>query len=338
MNTYTEAYEFLLSVIENIPYGVISISLEGNITMINEKALEYIAAEVDVKNILGTNILDHVEDIEGLADELVLCFEKRRHKFEVNEYLYNDRHLNINGMPILNGMLLSINDITENKQAQDAATLALLKAQEQERRRLAQEIHDGIGPLMSTIRLNLDAVKNELGDLPDKTLNKVNAMGELIQNVATDIRQISHALMPSALIDFGLPEALKSLSEKVTHSEILTVNFYHTGTDERFERKVELNLYRCAQELLNNSIKYAEAKTINIQLVQHNDMILLTVEDDGIGFDQNKIDYFLENGIGLRNINTRVTSLNGIFSIDTQKGKGVISTVEIPLTIATENP
>ncbi|MFT6021889.1 MAG: two-component system NarL family sensor kinase, partial [Saprospiraceae bacterium] len=203
--------------------------------------------------------------------------------------------------------------------------------QEQERHRLAQEIHDGIGPMMSTIRLNLDAVKRDLGDIPEKTLNKVNAMGDLIQNIATDIRQISHDLMPSALIDFGITEALNSLSQKINQSEMLTVNFYHIGIKKRLERRVEVNLYRIVQELLNNAIKYAKAKTINIQLVQRDNMIVLTVEDDGIGFDQNKIDEFLENGIGLRNINTRVTSLNGLFSIDTQKGKGVMSTIEIPV-------
>lgn len=327
MRTYTEAYEFLLSVIGNVPYGVIAIDMDGYITMLNDEALQNINIQLAVKKVLETNILDYVSNIPELEEELQNCFKKGRKAFELKGIFYHDKYLNFKIKPILNGMLISINDVTATKKAQDAATLALLEGQEMERRRLAKEIHDGIGPLMSTIRLNLDGVKTELAHTSSKTLQKVNNMGQLVQQVATDIRQISHALMPSALIDFGIVEAIEHLCSKIDDSEMLQIEFFHKGIDGRLAPNIELNIYRIIQELLNNSLKYAEAKYIQIQMVQRNKKIVLTVEDDGLGFDQNAI----PNGIGLRNIQTRVNLLNGYFTFDTQKGKGVFSTVEIPV-------
>lgn len=331
MNTYSKTYEFLLSVIRNVPYGVVAIDKAGDITMVNEQAAAFLSKDEKTESLLGKNITIYTNEFPELTAPLQRFLKKGKQAFEVSELLLDDRFLNITGTPIRNGMLLSFNDITENKNDKDEDTLALLKGQELERRRLAKEIHDGIGPLMSTIRLNLDAVKTELKDVPEKTLGKLDAMSELLQHAATDIRQISHDLMPSALIDFGLPEALNSLVRMMNDSEMLHVNFYHTGVTKRMKQKVEINLYRISQELLNNAIKYAKAKTINIQLVLRDDLLVLTVEDDGVGFDRNLIGHYLESGIGLRNIQTRVASLNGLFSVDTQPGKGVMSTVEIPL-------
>ncbi|MEM6965075.1 MAG: ATP-binding protein [Bacteroidota bacterium] len=329
MNTFTEAYEFLLSVVGNVPYGIIVVDLDGFITMVNEEALVNLSIEEETKTVLETNILAHIEDIDELKELLILCFNKGRKVFELSEIIHGEKVLDIIGKPILNGMLISINNVTATKKAQDEATLALIKGQEMERRRLAKEIHDGIGPLMSTIRLNLDAVKNELTDAPEKTVRKINNMSELVQNVATDIRSISHALMPGALVDFGLVEALKNLCSKATQSEVVEVNFYESGMSERLKTNIELNLFRIAKELLNNALKYAAAKNIDIQLIQRNEKIVLTVEDDGIGLDPKLIEEKMENGIGWRNINTRINSLGGDFSIETQAGRGVHFTVEI---------
>lgn len=332
MNTYTEAYEFLVSIMGSVPYGVIATDMEGYITMTNEQSLQSLGILLPIREVLETNISDYIEDIEELNEKLNKCFSKGREIFELNEIHYRDKYLSFHAKPIMNGMLLSVNDVTENKQARDAATIALLEGQETERQRLAKEIHDGIGPLMSTIRMNLDAVKTKLSDAPEKTQRQIGAMDELIQTVATDIRSISHSLMPGALIDFGLVQALKGLCDKINQSEIVKIEFHYRGFTDRLDSNVELNLYRIAQELINNALKYAQAKEIVVQLVKRKSEISLTVEDDGLGFDPNKLTNLLDTGIGMRNIKTRVDVLGGEFTIDTQVGKGVHATVEVKMT------
>lgn len=330
INSYTEMHDFMVSIIGNVPYGIIVIDLEGYITVLNQQAHQILQLTNTPQHHLETNILEILNDIVELQELMSTCIKKGRITFQLQEHPVHDQYLTITGKPILSGFLLTLNNVTQTKQAQDEATLALLNGQEMERRRLSKEMHDGIGPLMSTIRLNLDAVKKDLKDVSEKTKQKVETMSDLIKEVANDIRSISHALMPSALIDFGVVRALHNLCEKANKSELINIHFYHAVTTDRLPQNIELCLYRVGQELLSNSLKYAQAKEINIQLVQRNDKIILTVEDDGVGFDT-FINSSVSEGIGLQNIYTRVYSLNGQFIIDSQPKKGVHSTVEIPL-------
>jgi len=133
-------------------------------------------------------------------------------------------------------------------------------------------------------------------------------MEDLVQTVATDLRGISHALMPSAIVDFGLVTALQNLCMKANASEKVAVDFYHSGIKERLDSNMELGLYRITQELLK-----------------------LTVEDDGVGFEPKKLQELVDKGIGLQNIQTRVETLGGTVDIETQLGQGVMTTVEVPL-------
>lgn len=332
INTYTEAYEFLVSIMGSVPYGVIATDMDGYITMTNEQSLQSLGILLPIGKVLETHITEYLEDIQDLKEKLEKCFKEGREVFDLEEIHCGGKYLSFHAKPILNGMLLSVNDVTENKNARDAATLALLEGQETERRRLAKEIHDGIGPLMSTIRMNLDAVKSKLSDAPEKTQKQVGIMDELIQTVASDIRSISHDLMPSALIDFGLEQALQGLCNKISQSEVVKAEFHHRGFNKRLDSNIELNLYRIAQELINNALKYANAQEIVVQLVKRKNEIMLTVEDDGVGFDADKIENVLQSGIGMRNIKTRIEAMDGMFTIDTQPGKGVHATAEITLT------
>jgi signal transduction histidine kinase len=206
-----------------------------------------------------------------------------------------------------------------------------LEGQENERRRLAKDIHDGIGPLMSTIKMNIESCKKDMGDASEKTLKKMENVEELIQEVANDIRGISHALVPSALNDFGLISTLENLILKANHSETINIKFFNSGMNQRLDPLMELGLYRIIQELLNNALKYSKAKNITIQIIKHPKDITLTVEDDGVGFNKENMPELINSGIGLRNIETRTIAMGGVFSIDTSPGNGVMSTIEVPL-------
>jgi len=329
MDTINEAYELLYSVIENVPYGIMSINKTGEVLMTNEEALISLGIEESVDTVLNAELNLFIDDFHEL--KLLLDNFQKEGQVQLKEIYHKEKYLNISIKPSRNGLLLSINDITKQKLAKSEAMRALMEGQEMERLRLAKEIHDGIGPLMSTLKLHLDAIIEELANAPAKTKRKVDLMNELIQNVSTDIRSISHDLMPGALVDFGLIKALKNLCQRVNDSEKLEVSFYQKGIDKRLDQDQELNLYRIAQELLNNSLKYAKAKNIQIQIIRRRKgKIILTVEDDGIGCDLKNIS---SNGIGLMNIRTRVQSLGGLFFIESQIGKGLLATIEIPSVI-----
>lgn len=330
MKTYTEAYDFLLSVISNVPYGVIAIDMNAYITMINDTALENLGITKSPKETIETYLLEYFKKENELTELLNDCIKNGRKEFKIRESILNNKYLNIYGKPVLSGMLISFNDVTENKRAKDEATNALLKGQEMERIRLAKEIHDGVGPLLSTIKLNLDSVKKDISNASNKTLKKIDNMEELIVNVSSDIRNISHALMPSALVDFGLLKALQNHCEKLNNTAKINVNLHHKGLNDRLNQSIELNLYRIIQELINNAIKYAKAQNINIHIILHkNHTLLLSVEDDGLGFTP---DLLANNeGIGLKNVQTRVKAMKGIVNLDSQIGQGVNWTIEVPI-------
>mgnify|MGYP003872219555 CR=1 FL=1 len=228
----------------------------------------------------------------------------------------------------MNGMLYSINDVTNIKQAKNLSTLALIEGQELERHRLSKEIHDGVGPLMSTLKLHVDSIKSGWEKAPEKVVKKIEHIEDLLKTVSSDIRSISHDLMPSALIDFGLTKSLRNLCDNISSSKQVEVSFSQKGIKGRLDKEVELNLYRIAQELLNNALKYAKATDIKVQIYKNElDKIILTVEDNGIGCDLTKLE---SSGIGLQNLKTRTQLMNGVLDLNTQPGKGFSASIEIP--------
>jgi len=152
----------------------------------------------------------------------------------------------------------------------------------------------------------------------------------LVDYAVQETKAISQNLMPAALENYGLEKTLITLSEKISLSSKVTINFHSFNLDKRFKKNIEIGLYRIAQELTNNALKHSNAQEINIQLIQHKTSILLMVEDDGVGFEAVEEGNIM-TGSGLNNIITRVKSLHGTFSIDSSPGNGTIATVEIPL-------
>ena len=327
----TETYDFLASVIGNAPYGIITIDSDGLISICNQLALSQLGIEQRTKKVLKTLITDHLQKAPRLRKKIIQSLAKGRKPFNLNNIIVKDRNLSVKGRPIGDGMIITTADMTEAKAMERNMLKSMLEGQDNERRRLAKEIHDGIGPLMSTIKLNMDSIKKDMTDAPEKTLKKMDMIEELVRNIATDIRAISHALMPSALRDFGLIATLENLVMKANSAEMVTVELFDSNMERRLEESIALGLYRITQELLNNALKNAQAKNITIQLVKHPKHITLTVEDDGLGFDKEKLAERRDGGIGLRNIKARATAMNGTFNIDSSPGNGVTATLVVPV-------
>lgn len=327
----SETNDLIRSAITGVPFGIMVVDRRGAVIMCNATALRHLGVEGDPEALVRATLLSRLPEFPPLQDALE---EYRRHgtaTFELVKAPHRSRFLTITGRPIPRGMIITTSDLTPEVEREIAAVNAMVEGQEMERRRLAKEIHDGIGPLLSTLKLCLEGMKAHVGNrnIPFNQ-NYHNAL-DLLANVTRDIRDISHDLMPSSLLDFGLVSALENLCRKANQSGKVQVNFYYSGIEGRLDQAIELGLYRMAQELLSNVFKYANALTANVQLIKHPESIILMVEDDGAGFDRRQLRQLAHNGIGLKNIRTRARSLGGSFTLESHPGEGVLATIEIPV-------
>ena len=203
------------------------------------------------------------------------------------------------------------------------AARSLLQGQEEERTRLARDLHDGVGGLLSGVKLSMSNMKGNFFLSEENALAMNNVIMQLDQSIA-ELRRVSHNMMPESLIKYGLKEALENYCETLNISGKIKVQLQTYGMEERMEQSNEIVAYRMVQELLNNVIKHADAKNVLIQLVRKQDHFTLTVEDDGKGFDPKEI----SSGAGLQNIKARAEYLNGTLDIVSSRGEGTSVTIE----------
>jgi len=200
---------------------------------------------------------------------------------------------------------------------------AMISGEEKERKRLASEIHDGLSGMIAAIKMqfeNLRTDNNNVNKQYDTALAALDA-------TSFEVRRIAHNLMPHILVKYGLIEALSEYINNVRMSSKLNIVFTHTGFNNRLNSQAELSLYRSIQELINNVIKHAQASEVLLQLNLINGLILATIEDNGIGFETDKLNE--GNGIGLSNIKSRIEYLGGKFMIHSEKGKGSSFNIEL---------
>jgi len=201
---------------------------------------------------------------------------------------------------------------------------AILQGEEQERRRLARDLHDGLGGMLAGVKINLSG-KAENSSSPDQKEELQNIITQLDSSV-TELRRIAHNMMPVNLIKFGLQTALKDLCESLM-SEQTKIDFQAYGIDSNIPEQTQINIYRIVQEMLTNAVRHAEARNIMLQCSQNNNTFYITQEDDGKGFDIGAIDS--GKGIGLANIRNRVGFLKGKIDIESAKGEGTTINIEL---------
>lgn len=218
-----------------------------------------------------------------------------------------------------------------NEEHQLDLLTASVDAQENVRRQIGGDLHDDIGTLLSTTRLSLAQLGRQIKTLPETELH-FGQTNELLNQAISNVRRISKELMPSSLDEFGLGPAMEDFSEKLTISTGITVVFDSHGLrNQRFAPKIELILYRIIQELTNNSLKHANPSVINIDLFKVENTLNLIVKDDGQGFDMAEVMSNPGKGIGIRNIEGRLSIVNGKVDFDVAKGRGSKITIKVDL-------
>jgi len=209
---------------------------------------------------------------------------------------------------------------------------ASIEVQEKERRRIAKDLHDDVGAMLSTIKLGLNQIGWKVRNLEGVKEGVKETKGLLDDTIQT-IRRISKALLPATLEEFGLEEALKELCEKMDGaSEEIDVMFHNEGEITRLEIPKELALFRVTQEALNNALKHAEATLLEVVLEIRGEDLDLLIEDDGKGFDmvQMNAEQGSKKGLGLRNMESRVSLYGGKVTFDSAPGKGTRIKINMP--------
>lgn len=195
---------------------------------------------------------------------------------------------------------------------------AVIDAAESERRRIAKDLHDGIGQQLTGVKMAMQQLSGEN--------EKIKSIENIINETSLEVRSLSHRMMPKMLEEDGLLPALEDLFKKTFDLNNIRYEFNSIGLENRVSEKIELSVYRVVQEIVNNILKHAQASQIMIDVMRKTDKLIVLIEDNGKGFDPNK-----KSGLGLQNMETRLSTIGGKITIDSEIGKGSSFTINIPL-------
>jgi len=202
---------------------------------------------------------------------------------------------------------------------------AEIETLENERRRIAADLHDELGPLLSAVKLGI----NNLDTRVAEDLRQIERSSQHIDSIIKKLREISNDLMPNTLLRKGLRAALEEFIENSRQAYRLPVKFI-CDQELQLDQNKEINLYRIVQEIMHNTIKHAKASMLIIKISTQDNRLFLMSADNGIGFD-----YISKNhdnlGLGLRNLQSRTEVMGGEFTCNAEPGKGTAYTIEIPL-------
>jgi signal transduction histidine kinase len=207
------------------------------------------------------------------------------------------------------------------------AAKAVLEGQEEERKRVAKELHDGLGVLLSTASIHFSAIKDE----KPKNKDLIAKANELIHQATGDLREISHNIMPGLLTKFGFFEAVQELMDKVNDTEDINASYVINCDKIRLPENMEIMLYRIVQELVHNTLKHAQAKNILLDFSMTDSALSIIYSDDGTGFDLNE--KLEQKSIGLQSILSRIHFLNGQFTDNSTGRIGVHFEIVVPVNL-----
>ena len=204
---------------------------------------------------------------------------------------------------------------------------AVIHAQEEERKRIAKDLHDGIGQQLSGLKMGMQSLEKELEGKQAGQADRLRTLTDIVHQSAEEVRSISHQMMPRVLTELGLVPALQDMLSKSLDNSPIAYEFEHLNIDRRFDEKIELSLYRVCQELINNVIKHSHASKVHIQLLVNKAKVILIVEDNGQGMSDNTD----ISGHGLMNIKSRLSTIEGEVNYEKSPGSGTLATIRVPL-------
>ncbi|MFT6065774.1 MAG: signal transduction histidine kinase, partial [Polaribacter sp.] len=201
---------------------------------------------------------------------------------------------------------------------------ATIDGKESERKEIAETLHDSVSALLSSANLHLQATRKQFNG---KTPIEIDKTQQIIQEASYKIRDLSHTLVSSVLLKFGLNFAIKDIAEKYSNSQL------NIATDirniRRYHQNFEIKVYNITQEFINNILKHSKADNALIEFKEESNKLFITISDDGVGFDKTKIN--TKNGLGINQIDARIQMMKGRFQIESSKNNGTKISVELPI-------
>ncbi len=233
------------------------------------------------------------------------------------------------GLLFANVLIRYIDRINHNRRLlENRLMTAVLRTEEKGRSRFSKELHDGLGPLLSSAKMSLSALSTEKGGdsraLIDNTMY-------VIDEAIRSLREISNNLSPHVLNNFGLARGIQNFIDKSCAMHSTAIEFKTNLRTERFDSNIEVILYRVVCELINNSLKHSGCSRIELALILCGDVLQLDFSDNGRGFSPREM---MDCGMGLSNINSRIGSLNGSFDIESRDGEGMHAHVKVNIDSA----
>ena len=242
--------------------------------------------------------------------------------FLLNQYKLRQKNL---GLELSKQDLLQQQRLEKIKSESQIKILnATLDGKESERKEIAETLHDSVSALLSSANLHLQACKKQFNG---STPMEVDKSQSIINEASQKIRDLSHTLVSSILLKFGLAFAIKDFAEKYSNSQ-LQIDI-ETKYIKRYDQGFEIKLYNIIQEFVNNILKHSNASHASISLIEKNKKIILEIKDNGNGFDNSLIQE--KDGLGINQIDARIHMMEGKFIIETSKGKGTCINIELPV-------
>lgn len=325
------------SIFENIQDIYFETDIEGDIMEMSPSVKSMLFYKRE--DLLGENISRLYIKPEKVHDFFKQLFEKNKLiDYEVlvrdahDEYRYCAINCNIviGRTSKAKKIVGTIRDITERKKLERIILNKVIEAEEREKQRFAEDLHDGLGPLLSSIKIYVNMLQSK-NRSEEERVDLLKYTNELIDDAVSGTREIANNLMPSVLNDYGLVKAIDSFCRKIRLTKTIEIEF-DQNLEERLNQTVEIVLYRTVLELINNTLKHANASIIHINLVRKGMNLDFTYSDDGLGFDYNKLmSPEHARGHGLRNIINRLKSINGECKFISKEGEGALVKINLDL-------
>lgn len=313
--------------------------LKGNLIEVNQVAIDTLG--FSRQEMLKKNFKDlkTPKYFDTVGPNLKKIIENGRHVYETEHVSKDGKVISLEVKSrVINYLgqeaIISIaRETTERKAMERRILNAVIRAEEKERERISRDLHDGLGPLLSTIKLYVNEL--ESGDLENaEKVEMLKQTNELINDAISSTRSISNNLSPHLIMDFGLVKAVEAFCKKVNLAQKIRIEFSNNLENNRFDQTIEIVLYRVITELINNTMRHAQATKIEISLEKIEGVLQLTYLDDGIGFDKDVVLNNETGGMGMKNILSRLRSIDGNCRIHSRPGAGFLMVVEIePVTV-----
>ncbi|HET8859721.1 response regulator [Marivirga sp.] len=328
-----ETSEKLRIIADNVPAQIIHTDLDGNILEINQdsSALKMTSVGANISNFLPEDELKKFLHTMALVSET-----KKNHNIITRAFNFYENFQwfstvigSLHSKEQQSGFLMVSQDITDRVNHEEKIMSAVIEAEDRQKSKIARDIHDGLQQTLTISLMNFESLDENSIQISEKELQKFRNGVKFLRKGLQETRSIAYELIPKSVEDFGFIETVKELIFELNSSVDSTeFNFYTNLTQRIEDLNIEYNLFRITQESLNNIIKYAEATEVFVQLTYHDNILQLTIEDNGKGFD---VDEKLnsDRSFGLFNMNKRTESLSGKMTIESKDGTLIF--VEIPL-------